>query len=61
MIIKIDIREIDLYQLCKQKMIGNDNITVLQETLPLGDIVISNKENKFLMIPGSSSKSSVLL
>jgi len=50
MIIKIDIREIDLYQLCKQKMIGNDNITVLQETLPLGDIVISNNENKELIV-----------
>ena len=46
MIIKIDSRETDLYTLCKQKMIANENITVIQEVLPLGDIVICNNEDK---------------
>ena len=49
MIIKIDSRESDLYTLCKQKMIANENITVIQEVLPLGDIVICNNENKELI------------
>ena len=49
MIIKIDSRESDLYILCKQKMIANENITVIQEVLPLGDIVICNNEDKELL------------
>jgi ERCC4-type nuclease len=50
MIIKIDSRESDLYSLCKQKMIANENITVIQEILPLGDIVICNNEDKELIV-----------
>merc|ERR1711968_115767 len=50
MIIKIDSRESDLYTLCKQKMIANENITVIQEVLPLGDIVVCNNEDKELIV-----------
>ena len=50
MIIKIDSREQELFQLCKQKMIGNDNIIVIPEALPLGDVVICNNENKELIV-----------
>ena len=50
MIIKIDTREVDLYNLCNQKMIANETVNVVQETLPLGDIVICDKEDKELMV-----------
>ena len=50
MIIKIDSREADLYSLSKQKMIANENITVKQEVLPLGDIVICNNEDEELIV-----------
>ena len=50
MIIKIDTREVDLYKLCNQKMIANETVNVVQETLPLGDIVICDKEDKELIV-----------
>ena len=50
MIIKIDTREVDLYNLCNQKMIANETVNVVQETLPLGDIVICDKEDKELIV-----------
>ncbi len=50
MIIKIDTREVDLYNLCNQKMIANETINVVQETLPLGDIVICDNDNKELIV-----------
>ena len=50
MIIKIDTREVDLYKLCNQLMIANEKVNVVQETLPLGDIVICDKDDKELIV-----------
>ena len=50
MIIKIDTREVDLYKLCNLLMIANEKVNVVQETLPLGDIVICDKDDKELIV-----------
>jgi len=45
MIIKIDSRELDLYNLCKRESKDIDYLEVIQETLLLGDAIIYDKDN----------------
>ena len=53
MLIKIDARETDLFQSCKLYLEQNPKITdveLITESLPLGDIIILDKETEYLII-----------
>lgn len=54
--IKVDVRERDLISLiqAKQSQSQSKNLTILVETLPLGDIILSNDTSDLLMIERKS-------
>jgi len=54
--LKVDVRERDLISLIQAKSIHNKDITVSTETLPLGDVILSNGEKDLLIIERKSIK-----
>jgi ERCC4-type nuclease len=53
MILKIDIRESSLIQLCQQNISTNNqykNIQLVTEPLPIGDIIICDDTNEYLIV-----------